>query len=212
MRDSWLLFLFVYLFSLFLQFCKSCAEGYWFKSSLESWILSFVSLGSCKLVVRSWACLLPAASPLPYNLMHFIQLYQFNVLTAFCGEWSIKIMIILINQFPQNRQITSNWQVPHHLPMMLIIMIYAQVVRDCHLSWQQCFSTLNSCQQSRHTRDWDFFTIICFSSLVHHQARYLTCWTEEITTVLEMCGFVTVMVMLDKSVYSEWVRRFRWGP
>ena len=91
MRDSWLLFLFFYLFLLFLQFCKSCTEGYWFKSSLESWILSFVSLGSCKLVVRSWACLLPAASPTTWCIL-FSSIISMSWL-HFVGSGQLKLWL-----------------------------------------------------------------------------------------------------------------------
>ena len=53
------------------------------------------------------------------------------------------------------------------------------------------------------------FVCHCFSSLVHHPAKYLTCLTEEIIVGREMFGFVTVMVMSDKCVFSEWELRFR---
>lgn len=56
-----------------------------------------------------------------------------------------------------------------------------------------------------------FIWFVChhFSSLVHHHAKYLTCLTEEIIVGLETFGFVTVMVTLDKCVFSEWELRFR---
>lgn len=53
------------------------------------------------------------------------------------------------------------------------------------------------------------FVCHCFSSLVPHPAKYLTCLTEEIIVGREMFGFVTVMVMSDKCVFSEWELRFR---
>ena len=49
----------------------------------------------------------------------------------------------------------------------------------------------------------------CFSLLVLPLAKCHMCLIEEITVGQEMCGSVTVMVTLDKSVSSEWEHRFR---
>ena len=54
-----------------------------------------------------------------------------------------------------------------------------------------------------------WFVCCCFSSLVHHPAKYLTCLIGEITVGRETFGFATVMVMSDKCAFSEWELRFR---